>query len=130
MTDKKRILCIDDEVDTLDLLRLVLERRGFEVLTASDGEQGLKMLVEERPDVLLLDIMMPDPDGWQIFHTMKKTPSMANIPVIMVTARAQSIEQVLGLHVGKVDGYITKPFLPGDLFEAIKKTLGESETAV
>lgn len=126
MTSKIRVLCIDDEADTLELLQLILERKGYEVVTALDGRDGLQAMGEEKPDIVLLDIMMPKPDGWQVFHTIKNNPAQAHIPVIMVTAKAQSIDQVLGLHVAKADGYVTKPFLPGELFRAMDTALAKA----
>ncbi len=126
MSDKKRILCIEDEAEMIDLTRLVLEREGFEVLGAVGGAQGLEALKKEKPDLVLLDLMMPDMDGWEVYRQMKADKELADIPVIVVTARAQSIDKVLGLQVAKVSDYITKPFGPKDLISSIKRVLDNS----
>ncbi|MCG3209455.1 MAG: Alkaline phosphatase synthesis transcriptional regulatory protein PhoP [Anaerolineae bacterium] len=118
---KKRILCIEDEAEMIDLTRLVLEREGFEVLGAVGGMQGLEIIKREKPDLVLLDLMMPDIDGWEVYRQMKADPEMTGIPVIVVTARAQNIDKVLGLQVAKVDDYVTKPFGPKELLESIRK---------
>ncbi len=123
MTEKKRILCIEDEAEMIDLTRLVLEREGFEVLGAVGGAQGLELLKKEKPDLVLLDLMMPDMDGWEVYRQMKADKELSDIPVIVVTARAQSIDKVLGLQVAKVSDYITKPFGPKDLIDSIKRVL-------
>ncbi|RME99675.1 MAG: DNA-binding response regulator [Chloroflexi bacterium] len=122
---KKRILCIEDEAEMIDLTRLVLEREGFEVLGAVGGMQGLEIIRQEKPDLVLLDLMMPDIDGWEVYRQMKASKELANIPVIVVTARAQSIDKVLGLQVAKVDDYITKPFGPKELLASIHRIFPE-----
>jgi len=123
MAEKKRILCIEDEAEMIDLTRLVLEREGFEVLGAVGGSQGLEIVKREKPDLVLLDLMMPDIDGWEVYRQMKADEDSAQIPVIVVTAKAQSIDKVLGLQVAKVDDYITKPFGPKELLESIHRIL-------
>lgn len=128
MTDKKRILCIEDEAEMIELTRLVLEREGFEVLGAVGGAQGLETIKKEKPDLILLDLMMPDMDGWEVYRQMKADKDLAHIPVIVVTARAQSIDKVLGLQVAKVSDYITKPFGPKDLISSIKGVLERSNS--
>lgn len=121
MTAKKHILCIEDESEMIDLTRLVLEREGFKVVGAVGGVRGLELMRQEKPDLVLLDLMMPDIDGWEVYRQMKADKELALIPVIVVTARAQSIDKVLGLQVAKVDDYITKPFGPKDLLESIRR---------
>ena len=125
MADKRRILCIEDEPEMIDLVRLILERKGFEVLGAVGGQEGLDKLRSEKPDLVLLDLMMPDVDGWEVYRQMKADQELKNIPVVVVTAKAQSIDKVLGLHIAKVDDYVTKPFGPGDLVESVDRVLGE-----
>jgi DNA-binding response OmpR family regulator len=83
---------------------------------------------EKRPDLVLLDIMMPEMDGWEVYREMKASPDLQGIPVIVVTAKAQSIDKVLGLHIAKVDDYITKPFGPHELVQAVEKVLGSART--
>ncbi|MCB0163752.1 MAG: response regulator [Anaerolineae bacterium] len=129
MTKKKRILCIEDEAEMIDLTRLVLEREGFEVLGAVGGSEGLEIVHREKPDLVLLDLMMPDIDGWEVYRRMKADGDSAQIPVIVVTAKAQSIDKVLGLQVAKVDDYITKPFGPQELLDSINRILN-NRTAI
>jgi two-component system response regulator VicR len=125
MADKRRILCIEDEPEMIDLIRLILERKGFEVLGAIGGQEGLDAVRRERPDLVLLDLMMPDVDGWEVYRQMKADKELQDIPVVVVTAKAQSIDKVLGLHIAKVDDYVTKPFGPNDLLESVSRVLGE-----
>jgi two-component system, OmpR family, response regulator VicR len=121
--EAKIILCIEDEPEMIDLIRLILSRRGFVVRGANSGEEGLKLLQEDRPDLVLLDLMMPDMDGWEVYQRMKADEAMKSIPVIVVTARAQSIDKVLGLHIAKVDDYIAKPFSPQELLNSVDDVL-------
>ena len=123
----KCILCIEDEPEMIDLIRLILGRRGFEVKGAAGGVEGLKMIKQEPPDLVLLDLMMPDMDGWEVYQQMKAEEKTKHIPVIVVTAKAQSIDKVLGLHIAKVDDYITKPFSPQDLMNSVEKVLKSKE---
>src|SRR6185503_20140577 len=124
MADKiRRILCIDDEPEMIDLIRLILSRKGFEVSGATGGEAGIYKVREEKPDLVLLDLMMPDMDGWEVYQQMKADETTRNIPVIVVTAKAQNIDKVLGLHIAKVDDYITKPFSPAELLASVEKIL-------
>jgi DNA-binding response OmpR family regulator len=125
MTDKKTkmILCIEDEPEMIDLIRVILTRRGFEIRGANGGKEGLEIIRTELPDLVLLDLMMPEMDGWEVYQQMKADETTKNIPVIVVTARAQSIEKVLGLHIAKVDDYIVKPFSPQELLSSVEKVL-------
>ena len=119
----KCILCVEDEPEMIDLIRLILGRRGFEVKGANGGVEGLKIIRQDPPDLVLLDLMMPDMDGWEVYQQMKADEKTKTIPVIVVTAKAQSIDKVLGLHIAKVDDYITKPFSPQDLMSSVEKVL-------
>jgi DNA-binding response OmpR family regulator len=120
----KRILCIEDEPEMIDLIRLILGRRGFDVYGAAGGVEGARLVREMLPDLVLLDLMMPDMDGWEVYQQMKAEPATRNIPVIVVTAKAQNIDKVLGLHIAKVDDYIAKPFGPQELMDSVEKILG------
>jgi two-component system, OmpR family, response regulator VicR len=122
--ENKRVVCVEDEPEMIDLVRLILGRKGFEVIGANGGIQGLEIIQREKPDLVLLDLMMPDLDGWEVYQQLKGDPELKNIPVVIVTAKAQSIDKVLGLHIAKVDDYITKPFGPQDLLESVEKILG------
>lgn len=119
----KCILCVEDEPEMIDLIRLILGRRGFEVKGANGGIEGLKMIREEKPDLVLLDLMMPDMDGWEVYQQIKADEKTRGIPVIVVTAKAQSIDRVLGLHIAKVDDYIAKPFQPQELLASVERVL-------
>ena len=113
----------------IDLIRLILGRRGFEVSGAAGGTAGIKAVREQLPDLVLLDLMMPDMDGWEVYQQMKAEESTRNIPVIIVTAKAQSIDKVLGLHIAKVDDYISKPFSPQELMNSVEKVIGQKKAA-
>jgi two-component system, OmpR family, response regulator VicR len=119
----KRIVCIEDEPEMIDLVRVILVPKGFEVIGAEGGVIGLQTVRKEKPDAVLLDLMMPDLDGWEVYQEMKADPEIKDIPVIVVTARAQSIDKVLGLRIAKVDDYITKPFGPQELLESLLNVL-------
>lgn len=121
----KRILCIEDEPEMIDLIRLILTRHGFQVTGANGGIEGARKIREELPDLILLDLMMPDMDGWEVYQQIKADENTRNIPVIIVTAKAQSIDKVLGLHIAKVDDYISKPFSPDDLLESVERVLAK-----
>jgi two-component system response regulator VicR len=124
-TTAKRILCIEDEPEMIDLIRLILGRRGYEVLGATGGIEGARLVRETLPDLVLLDLMMPDMDGWEVYQQMKADNSTRNIPVIVVTAKAQNIDKVLGLHIAKVDDYIAKPFGPQELMDSVEKVFSQ-----
>jgi two-component system, OmpR family, response regulator VicR len=123
----RRIVCIEDEPEMIDLFRLILTRRGFEVIGANGGRQGLELVREIKPDLVLIDLMMPDMDGWEVYQNLKANEETQNIPVIVVTAKAQSIDRVLGLHIAKVNDYIAKPFSPSSLLESIEQVLSQTE---
>jgi len=120
----KHIICIEDELEMIDLIRIILGRRGFEVTGANGGREGLRLVREKHPDLVLLDLMMPDMDGWEVYQQMKADETTRDIPVIVVTAKAQNIDKVLGLHIAKVDDYIAKPFSPQELLASVEKILG------
>ena len=126
-SDVKRVVCVEDEPEMIDLVRLILGRRGFFVIGANGGIEGLETVRREKPDLILLDLMMPDMDGWEVYQQIKADPALRGIPVIVVTAKAQSIDKVLGLHIAKVDDYITKPFGPQELLESVEKILGPGQ---
>jgi len=130
MTNKvRKVVCIEDEVEMIELVKLILSRHQFEVHGAYNGQEGLDKIAEVKPDIVLLDLMMPEMDGWEVFQKMRATDSMQDIPVIVVTAKAQSIDRVLGLHIARVDDYITKPFGPSELVDSIEKVLAKRKTS-
>jgi len=101
MANKRRILCIEDEPEMIDLIRLILERKGFEVLGAVGGQEGIESIRREKPDLILLDLMMPDVDGWEVYRQMKADEALQHIPVVVVTAKAQSIDKCWGCTLRK-----------------------------
>jgi len=121
----KTILCIEDEPQMIDLIRLILENQKYRVLGAAGGQRGLEMLRTEKPDLLLLDLMMPEMDGGDVFHRMKEQVELRDISVIMVTAKAAPIDKILWVNVAKVDDYVTKPFGPRELVESIEKVFAD-----
>ncbi len=126
MSDKpKRILCIEDEAEMIDLIRLILSRKGYQVSGATGGQEGLTKMRKELPDLVLLDLMMPEMGGWEVYQQMKADEKTKDIPVIVVTAKAQSIDKVLGLYIAKVEDYIAKPFSPSELLESVERVLAK-----
>jgi len=126
--DKKKVVCIEDEPEMIDLVKLILGRKGFELTGAMGGREGLETVRRVKPDLVLLDLMMPDMDGWEVYQQMKADAEMQKIPVIVVTAKAQSIDKVLGLHIAKVDDYVTKPFGPQELLQSVEKVLSSKSS--
>ena len=122
---KQQIVYIEDESEMIDLVRLILARKNFEFIGASGGREGLELIRQCLPDLILLDLMMPDMDGWEVYHQLKAEENTKNIPVIIITAKAQNIDKVLGLHIAKVDDYISKPFSPKELIASIEKVLAK-----
>lgn len=129
MSDKQsiRILCIEDEPEMIELFGLILSRKGYTIEGASGGEQGLQKAKMSPPNLILLDLMMPGKDGWEVFQELKADPATHDIPVIIVTAKATNIDKVLGLHIAKVDDYIAKPFSPQELIKSVEKVLNKTE---
>lgn len=125
MADKQIIICVEDEPEVTELVQIILHREGYEVIGAKGGQEGLALIQDTLPDLVLLDLMMPDMDGWEVYQQLQANDATQDIPVIIVTAKAQSIDKVLGLHIAKVDGYITKPFKPSELVQKIEEVLSE-----
>lgn len=124
-----KVLCIEDEPEMIDLVRLILERKDYEVIGVLGGEEGLEAIQRQKPDLVLLDIMMPDMDGWEVFRRIRANPELQDLPVIVVTAKAQSIDKVLGLYIAKVDDYVTKPFGPQNLLQSVESALAKKRGA-
>jgi two-component system alkaline phosphatase synthesis response regulator PhoP len=114
-----RILVVEDEPDVAELLRFNLVREGYDVVLAPTGADAVKQAREARPDVILLDIMVPQLNGWEVCRRLKQQPETAAIPVIMVTGRAEEGDKVLGFELG-ADDYVTKPFSPRELLARIR----------
>lgn len=120
--DPIRILIIDDDVDALRLIGIMLEHEGFQILAAASGHQGIEKAIEERPDLIILDIMMPDLDGYQVAAQLRKHPATENIPILMFTAKAAVSDKITGFQAG-ADEYLTKPIHPAELATRIKALL-------
>lgn len=103
---------------------MILSRRGFEVKGVQGGQAGLDYIKVNKPDLILLDLMMPDVDGWDIFQQIKLDEDIRQTPVIIITAKAQAIDRVLGLQIAKANDYICKPFRPNQLLESVDRLLG------
>lgn len=123
----KRIVYFEDDCDMVELVRIILSREGYQVDGVAEGQAGIKSIKQNLPDAILLDLMLPDMDGWEIFRQLKNDPATAEIPVIVVTAKAQSIDKVLGLEIAKVDEYISKPFRPNELVERVNMVIAANE---
>lgn len=118
---KKRILVIDDEMDIADLIKLVLETEAFTVKTVIDPLSALDEAREYKPDAILLDLLMPKMNGWEIFNLIKKDKELASIPVAILTARSQEFDALVGLHVMNANAYITKPFGKQELINKVNE---------
>jgi len=110
----EKILIVDDDVQTLRLVGLMLERQGYKIIAANNGVQALRTAVAERPDIIILDVMMPDMDGYEVTRRLRKSPETADTPILMFTARSQVEDKVTGYEAG-VDDYLTKPIHPAEL---------------
>jgi two-component system alkaline phosphatase synthesis response regulator PhoP len=120
----KRILAVDDEPHILKLVAFSLRSGGYEVLEATDGLSAISVAQAERPDLVLMDVMMPTLDGYEACRRLKADPATADIPVIMLSAKTQAAEHKTGYDVGAAD-YISKPFTPKDLVAHVRELLGE-----
>ena len=119
----RRVLVADDDPDILSLVAFRLERSGFEVLRASDGEEALRLAISEAPDLALLDVSMPKLDGYEVTQQMRANEKTSGIPIILLTARAQETDMAAGLAAG-ADDYIKKPFSPQELGARVETLLG------
>ena len=122
----KRILVVDDDREIVRLLRAYLEQNGFEVLTAYDGERALHILRRERPDLVVLDLMLPDRDGWEVTRIVRSDPNLAGTPIIMLTARVEDHDKIVGLELG-ADDYVTKPFNPREVVARVRAVLRRAQ---
>lgn len=122
MSDKKRLLLVDDEMDLVETVKFRLEANGYEVLTASDGEEALDKARKDSPDLIILDLMLPKIDGFQVCRTLKFDTNYKHIPIIMFTARAQESDKKTGEEVC-ADAYIVKPFEPAALLAKIQELI-------
>lgn len=131
---KQRILVVDDDRSIVKVVRSYLEQAGFDVLTAYNGESALHMLRSERPDLMVLDLMLPDRDGWEITRIIRGDGTIGQTPIIMLTARVEDTDKIIGLELG-ADDYITKPFNSREIVARVRSLLrraqyGQNPTAV
>jgi len=117
-----KILIIDDDLDTLKLVGVMLQRQGYEISAAADGRQGLAKAIAEKPDVILLDVMMPEMDGYEVARQLRKNAQTQSIPILMFTAKTQLDDKVIGFEVG-ADDYLTKPTHPSELQAHVRALL-------
>ena len=118
----EKILIIDDDLDTLRLVGLMLQRQGYQISAATNGQQGLEKAFDEDPDLILLDVMMPDMDGYEVSRRLRQNPSTLETPILMFTAKTQLDDKVIGFEVGAND-YLTKPTHPSELQARVKTLL-------
>lgn len=119
-----KILIVDDESNIVELIRLYLENEGFTAISAKDGNEAISKFRTESPDLIILDIMIPEPDGWQVCREIRRS---SNVPIIMLTAKSETFDKVLGLELG-ADDYLTKPFEAKELVARVKAVLRRSDT--
>ena len=122
----KKILVVDDEKPISDIIKFNMVKEGYEVVTAFDGREALEMFEAENPDILILDLMLPELDGLEVARTIRKT---SNVPIIVLSAKDSEFDKVIGLEIG-ADDYVTKPFSNRELQARVKAILRRSEFAV
>jgi two-component system phosphate regulon response regulator PhoB len=125
---KSKILVVDDEPDALEVIAFKLKEAGYVPLTAADGLRAVEIVRDERPALVVLDLMLPKMDGLEVCKILRRDPTTAAIPIIMLTARAAEMDRIVGLELG-ADDYVTKPFSPRELVLRIKKVLARSQQA-
>ena len=123
MVVKTKVLVIDDDINICELIRLYMEKEGYEVMTVYDGNKAMDLFSEFAPNIVILDIMLPGADGWQVCREIRK---ISNIPIIMLTAKGETFDKVLGLELG-ADDYMVKPFEPKELVARVKAVLRRYE---
>ncbi len=123
---KPKILVVDDEPDALEVIAFKLKEAGYTPLTAADGQRAVELVREERPALVVLDLMLPKIDGLEVCKILRRDPATAGIPIIMLTARAAEMDRIVGLELG-ADDYVTKPFSPRELVLRIKKVLTRTQ---
>ena len=119
---KKRILVVDDDKEVVRLMRGYLEQSGYEVLVAYNGESAIHIMRRDNPDLVLLDLMLPDRDGWDVTRTVRNDPNLMHTPIIMLTARVSDTDKIVGLELG-ADDYVTKPYNPREVVARVRARL-------
>jgi len=119
---KSKVLIVDDEPDALELITFNLKGAGLDVVTAADGAEALKKAEQHKPDLVILDVMLPEVDGLEVCKVLRRSPKTAGLPILMLTSKSAEIDRVLGLELG-ADDYVTKPFSPRELVLRVKRLL-------
>ncbi len=119
-----RIVCIDDEPAIIELVNMIFIPENIQVDSAYNGEDGLALIRRDPPDAVILDIMMPGMDGWEVYRRIRADKTLKNVPVIILTARNSSFEEIIARERAGVDDYVVKPFIPSDLRKSLAKVLG------
>ncbi len=117
-----KILIVDDDIETVRILGLMLERKGYTILAAASGSQGLEKALQSLPDLIIMDVMMPDMDGYQVTQHLRKNPRTATIPILMFTAKSSLFGKITGKQAG-ADEYLAKPIYPKELLQQVEKLL-------
>ncbi len=117
--DRLKILVVDDDPDIYEIVETNLEGAGYQVVGASDGAEGLRKVRSENPDLVILDVLMPEMDGWEVLRNVERDPQTAGVPVIMLTCKSEDLDILRGLEEGAVE-YVTKPFYPENLVASVK----------
>jgi two-component system, OmpR family, response regulator VicR len=126
MDYRARVLCIDDESGVVELVSLILKSQNILVEGAESGAEGLAAMRQNPPDAVLLDIMMPEMDGWEVYKQIRADSALKDIPVIILTARNSSFEEIIARERAGVNDYVTKPFVPNDLRKSLARVLGST----
>jgi two-component system alkaline phosphatase synthesis response regulator PhoP len=129
MIMEKKILVIEDDPATSRLVDYSLRHEGYQVITASNGLEGVRKALSESPDLVILDVMLPGMDGFEICHRLRSEPTTANLPILMFSAKAQEIDKETGIKVG-ADDYLTKPAAPAEIVSRVEKLLAKKRHAV
>jgi CheY-like chemotaxis protein len=124
----RRVVCIEDEQDVIDLMRLIVERHGFEFIEARGGVKGMETVRRVKPDLVLLDLMMPGMDGWDVYDALSSETETKDIPIVIVTARAHHDIRVGEMRVANAENLVTKPFGPAQLIDTIERVLRSSSS--
>lgn len=125
---KARILVVDDEPDAIDLIEFNLRSAGYDVSSASNGAEAIRKARQTPPDLILLDLMIPEVDGLEVCKVLRRDPTTAHVPIVMLTAKAAELDRILGLELGAND-YVTKPFSPRELLLRIRNLLSQQDRA-
>ena len=128
MNPRPKVLIVDDEPDAIELISFNLQNAGFQVVTAEDGAVALRKARSAAPDLVVLDLMLPEIDGLEVCKLLRRDPATSAIPILMLTAKASEVDRILGLELG-ADDYVTKPFSPRELVLRIRKLLERSKPA-